>query len=108
MEEEPEPASEAHPWIIAWGMLCGFRRETTLSQLRLAEAELAPRTALSRFHQERWVTLEDVDEHAYETRLWLLDYAWSRGLTIPYEVLKVWLDPNAVRPSTVLERNALS
>lgn len=108
---EPEPRLtddivERYPWIPAWGMLCRFPPNVVREQLRLAVEQDAPPTALSRFHDDqRWVCLADITTDAYETRLWLLDYAYSRDMTIPYEVLKVWLDPNVIRPLLTLEWN---
>lgn len=95
---------ERYPWIPAWGMLCRFPQDTVRAQIIKAVKEDAPPTALSRFHTDRgWTTLEDVTET--ETRLWFLDYAYSRGMHLPYEVLKVWLDPVAIRFTSELEWN---
>lgn len=101
--EEQEILDAAYPWVRAWSQLIGLSPDQTLSMQRKAAAENAPATALIRVSDaERWVTLSDVEPHAHETRLWLLDWGWSRLINIPYEVLRVWLDPLAVIPSVIL------
>ena len=104
-EESHVDLDVLYPWVRAWSQLIGLSPEQTSSMQKRAYAEQAPPIALIRASDaERWVLLTDVWSNAYETRLWLLDWAWSRNLSIPYEVLRVWLDPLSDPPSVMLAR----
>lgn len=92
----------AYPWVKAWGRLIGLTYAQARAMQEQAEKDEAPAIAVIRTPGEasHWVLLTDVEPSAYETRLYLLDWASSRNLTIPEEVLRVWLDPNAVFPAS--------
>ena len=89
-----------YPWVRAWGQLNGYNPEAILAQQREALRFHAPGVVC--WHNRdaiEWVSLLDIWPEAYETRLWFLDWAHSRDIELPYEVLKVWLDPYArMRP----------
>lgn len=95
-DESPHYEATDYPWIRAWGRLCGFDQHTVEAQLALARTEAAPETATAKVDTPGWMTLIDIWPEAYESRIWMVDWAESRGLSIPASVLRVWLDPHAL------------
>lgn len=93
-----------YPWIRAWGRLCGFTATATEAMLARARRDAAPGDALiwsslgdgqglpaDEHPTERWITLVDVTDP--ESRIWLVDYAQSRDLPVPYAAIRAWIDP---------------
>ena len=92
-EEAPDfTMGRTYPWVLAWGRLHGFSDQVVLRHLWRAARELAPPTVLYYTEAEVWLTLEDVTNP--ETRLWLLDWAQSRDLPLPYGVIRAWITPD--------------
>jgi hypothetical protein len=81
-----------YPWIIAHALLRVLPSTEVAADLVRAVQVDAPPTVLAYDGNGRWLTLQGIPKEQHELRLWLLDYAFSRDMTIPYEVLKVWLD----------------
>lgn len=83
-----------YPWIIAYGMMQSTPAKIIRSDLVRAIQVGAPSSVICHNGNGVWTTLGSIPAEHHETRLWLLDWAWSRDMTLPYETLKVWLDPN--------------
>lgn len=91
---------ERYPWLIAFGMLHRSPNRDVAEDLIRAVRVNAPATVLGYDGNGRWLVMEGISSQQAELRLWLLDYAFSRDMVIPYEVLKAWLNDLPYDPDT--------
>ena len=89
-------AGTDYPWLRGFAVYCNYDRSWLARTLSAARDQMAPATALSKTAGQRWMLLEDVS--LTEARLFFIDWAADWNMAIPDRVLKVWADPEAVRP----------